>query len=49
MMKSTRIRWEGYVARIGREGECIYDIGGEARRKETSRKTWTKWEDNIEL
>jgi hypothetical protein len=26
----------------GVEGECIYDVGGKARRKETSRKTKTQ-------
>jgi hypothetical protein len=25
----------------GREDECVYDLGGKARRKETSRKTLT--------
>jgi hypothetical protein len=25
----------------GREEECIYDIGGKARRKETTKKTKT--------
>jgi hypothetical protein len=38
MIKSRRMRWEGHVVRMGEE-ECIYDIGGNARRKETTRKT----------
>jgi hypothetical protein len=38
MTKSRRMRWAGYVAQMGRE-ECIYDIGGKARRKKTIRKT----------
>jgi hypothetical protein len=40
MMKPRR-RWTGHVARMGGEEECIYDIGREARRKETTRKTKT--------
>jgi hypothetical protein len=36
MIKSRRMRWAGHV-----EAECIYDIGGEARRKKTTRKTKT--------
>jgi hypothetical protein len=40
MIKSRRIRWAGRVARMGDE-ECIWDIGGKARRKETSMKTKT--------
>jgi hypothetical protein len=34
MTKSWRMRWAG-------EDECIQDIGGKARRKETIRKTTT--------
>jgi hypothetical protein len=40
MIKTKRMRWAGHVARMG-EDECILDIDGEARRKETSRKTKT--------
>jgi hypothetical protein len=36
MMKSRRIRWAGHVTGMGEE--CIYDIGGKTRRKETTRK-----------
>jgi hypothetical protein len=32
MIKSVRMRWAGHVTRMG-------DIGGKARRKETTRKT----------
>jgi hypothetical protein len=32
---------EEHVARMGGEEECIWDIGGKARRKETTRKTNT--------
>jgi hypothetical protein len=41
MMKSRRMRWAGHVARIGGEGERMYDIGVKARRKENTRKTKT--------
>jgi hypothetical protein len=41
MMKSRRMRWAGHVARMGGEEECIYDIGGKSRRKETTGKTKT--------
>jgi hypothetical protein len=40
MIKPRRMRWAEYVARMGEE-ECIKDIGGKARRKETTRKTKT--------
>jgi hypothetical protein len=39
MIKSRRIRWSGHVAQMGGEEECIQDIGGTARKKETTRKT----------
>jgi hypothetical protein len=37
-IKSRRMRWVGHVAQRGDE-ECIKDIGGIARRKETTSKT----------
>jgi hypothetical protein len=40
MIKSRRIRWAGHVARMGRRG-MNRDIGGEAKRKETTKKTTT--------
>jgi hypothetical protein len=40
MIKTRRMRWTGYVACIG-EKRKAYRIGGEARRKETARKTKT--------
>jgi hypothetical protein len=39
-MKSRRLRWAGHVARMGEE-EFMQDIGWEARRKETTRKSKT--------
>jgi hypothetical protein len=42
MIKSTRMRWAGHVARMGRRGMHIrYLGGGEARWKETTRKMKT--------
>jgi hypothetical protein len=40
MIKSRRMRWAGHVIQMGEE-ECVEDIGGRARRKETIRKTKT--------
>jgi hypothetical protein len=39
MIRSRGMRGAGYVARM--EEECIWDIGGKTRRKETTRKTKT--------
>jgi hypothetical protein len=33
----------------GGDEECIQDIGGKARRKETTRKTRRRWVDNIKM
>jgi hypothetical protein len=52
MIKSRRMRWAGHVARMGRrrrrrrrrkeeEEECVYDIDGKSRRRETTWKTKT--------
>jgi hypothetical protein len=35
------MRWAGQVARMGGDEECVKDIGGKARRKETTRKNKT--------
>jgi hypothetical protein len=35
------------VAHIGRRR--IYDFGGKGRMKETTRKTESRWEDNIKI
>jgi hypothetical protein len=35
-IKSRRMRWAGHVAQTGGEEEGIWDIGGKARRKETT-------------
>jgi hypothetical protein len=39
VIKSRRLIWAGHVARMGVEEECISDIGGKVRRKETTEKT----------
>jgi hypothetical protein len=40
MITSRGMRWtDGCCSRNGDEEECIYDIGGKTRRKETTRKT----------
>jgi hypothetical protein len=41
MIKSKRMRWAGNVARMGKKRNAyrILDIGGKARRKETTGKT----------
>jgi hypothetical protein len=36
-IKSRRMRWAGYVARMGEE--CVQSFNGKARRKETTWKT----------
>jgi hypothetical protein len=41
MIKSIMTRWVGHVERMGKKEECVYDIGGKARRKDTIRKTET--------
>jgi hypothetical protein len=41
MIKSRRMRWEGHVARMEEKKNTYYDLGGKARRKETTRKTKT--------
>jgi hypothetical protein len=41
MIKSRRRRLTGHVTRMKEKKECIEDIGGTARRKETTRKTKT--------
>jgi hypothetical protein len=41
MIKSRRMRWPGPVARMRGEEECMYDMDGKARRKETTRKNKT--------
>jgi hypothetical protein len=40
MIKSGGMKWAAHVARMGPK-KCIYDIGGTARRKETTGKTKT--------
>jgi hypothetical protein len=45
--KSRRMRWTGYVARMG-ESRCIYRVlVGKPERKRTLRKPRPRWENNI--
>jgi hypothetical protein len=39
IIKSRRMRWAGHVTRMREEEECIWNFGGKAGRKETTRKT----------
>jgi hypothetical protein len=39
MIKSRRMRWAGHVTQMGEEEGCIKDIGGKAKRKQTTGKT----------
>jgi hypothetical protein len=39
MIKSRKMRWAGDVARTGGKRNALYDFGGKARKKETTRKT----------
>jgi len=39
VIKSSRMRWAGHVARMGGEERCIQGFGGETCGKETTWKT----------
>jgi hypothetical protein len=41
MIKSGRMRWAGYVARMERRGIYTGFSWGKNRKKETTRKTYT--------
>jgi hypothetical protein len=41
MIKSRRMRWAGHVARMGAKRNAYRILVGEARRKETTRKSKT--------
>jgi hypothetical protein len=41
MIKSRRMRGAAHVARMGRRRIYMQDIGGKARRKETTKKAKT--------
>jgi hypothetical protein len=47
--ESRRMRWAEHAERMGLEEECIQGFGGKARRKETTRKTKRRWENNIKM
>jgi hypothetical protein len=41
MVKSRRMRWAGYIARMGGKEEFMWVTGGNGRKKETIRKMKT--------
>jgi hypothetical protein len=49
VIKSRRMRWEGYVARMG-EGRVVYRVlGGKPEGKRPLGKPRRRWEDNIRM
>jgi hypothetical protein len=46
---STRMRWAGHVTQMRGEKESMQDIGGKARRQETTRKAGMWMVDNIKM
>jgi hypothetical protein len=48
MIKSRWLGWTGNVIRT-REKRNAYGFGGKARRKETTKKTRHRWENNIKM
>jgi len=49
VIKSRRMRWAGYVARLG-EGRGAYRVlVGKLEGKRPHGRTWRRWEDNIKL
>jgi hypothetical protein len=47
MIKSRKMRRT--FSAYGGEEECIQDFGGKYKRKESSSKTWRKWEHSIKI
>jgi hypothetical protein len=47
--KSRRIRWAGYVARIGERRGAYRVLGGKPEGKRPSGRHRRRWEDNIEM
>jgi len=48
VIKSRRMRWAGYVARMVRSGG-VYGIGGEAEGREPLGRPRCRWVDNIKM
>ena len=47
VIKSRRLKWVGYVARI-EEGRCAFKIlKGKPAGKRPLRRPWSRWEDNV--
>jgi hypothetical protein len=47
-IKSRRMRWAGYMARMGEERK-VYKVLLEKPEGETTRKTRRRWEDGIRI
>jgi hypothetical protein len=47
MIRSTTMRWAGYIARIGRKGMSI--LMGNPEGKRPLRRPRRRWEDNIRM
>jgi hypothetical protein len=49
VIKSSRMRWAGHVARMG-EGRCVYrDLVGRPEGKRPLGRPRRRWEDNIKM
>jgi hypothetical protein len=48
MIKSSRIRWEGYVARMAEKRNAYRILGGKSKDKGQGRPR-RGWEDNIKM
>jgi hypothetical protein len=48
MIRLSKMKWTKHVMNAGEE-ECLWNFGGKARSKETTRKNRYRWEDNTIL
>jgi hypothetical protein len=49
MIKSGRMRWAGYVARVGRRGIYVKILVGKPEGKRPLARPRCRWEDNIKM
>jgi hypothetical protein len=49
MIKSRRMRWVGYVARMGERRDVYRDVVGKIEGKRPLRRPRRGWEDNIKM
>jgi hypothetical protein len=49
MSKARRMRWVGYVARMGERRGVYRDVAGKTDGKRPLRKPRRGWEDNIKM